>query len=102
MCDTNPMKRGAEESDELTEDDYELFMKPVETGAPDHDRLKRSVNAISKDNATRYCVQRLAETPVGKLCTKLGTNVQALVNVCSSDIEVSCILHCFMGGTRKV
>ena len=94
MCDRNPTKREAEGSDELTEEDYELFMKPIKTVA--HNRVKRSVNAISKENATRYCSERLAETPVGKMCAKLGTNVQALVNVCSSDIEVSCILHSYL------
>ena len=94
MCDRNPTKREAEVSDELTEEDYELFMKPLEAVA--HNRLKRSVNAISKENATRYCSERLAETPVGKMCAKLGTNVQALVKVCSSDVEVSCILHSYL------
>ena len=94
MCDRDPKKREAEESDELTEEDYELFMRPLE--AVVHNRLKRSVNAISKENATRYCSERLAETPVGKMCAKLGTNVQALVNVCSSDIAVSCILHSYL------
>ena len=94
MCDRDPKKREAEGSDELTEEDYELFMKPVETEA--HNRLKRSANVVSKDNATRYCAERLAETPVGKLCAKLGTNVQALVNVCSSDIEVSCVIHSYL------
>lgn len=94
MCDRYPTKREAEGSDELTEEDYELFMKPVEGVV--HNRLKRSVNVISKENATRYCFERLAETPVGKMCAKLGTNVQALVNVCSSDIEVSCIVHSYL------
>lgn len=85
MCDRDPKKRSLELSDDLTEEDYELFMKPLEPET--HRRRKRSV--ISKENATRYCHERLAETPVGKMCAKLGTNVQALVNVCSSDIEVS-------------
>ena len=26
---------------------------------------------------------------MGKLCAKMGTNVQALVNICATDIEVS-------------
>jgi len=86
MCDIDPRKRDFEWSDDLTEEDYELFMKPLDPEA--HNRQKRSVNLISKENATRYCTERLAETPVGKMCAKLGTNVQALVNVCASDIEV--------------
>lgn len=86
-CDRTPEKRDLQWSDDLTEEDYELFMKPLDPEA--HKRQKRSVNVISKENATRYCAERLAETPVGKMCAKLGTNVQALVNVCASDIEVS-------------
>ncbi|XP_068703048.1 von Willebrand factor D and EGF domain-containing protein-like isoform X2 [Montipora foliosa] len=87
MCDNRPMKgrkrRNIEVSDELTKEDYEFFMTPLEYNA--HDRIRRSI--VSKENATRYCAERLSETLVGKLCAKLGTNVQALVNVCSSDIE---------------
>ena len=74
-------------SDDLTDEDFRLFYNSLETDK--HKRSKRSVNSISKENATRYCNQKLADTPVGKLCAKMGTNVQALVNVCSSDIEVS-------------
>jgi len=86
MCDRAPKKRDLEWSDDLTKEDYESFMKPLDPEA--HKRQKRSVDVISKENATRYCAERLAETPVGKMCAKLGTNVQALVNVCASDIEV--------------
>ena len=77
----------AEGSDDLTDEDFRLFYNSLETDK--HKRSKRSVNSISKENATRYCNEKLADTPVGKLCAKMGTNVQALVNVCSSDIEVS-------------
>ena len=76
-----------EGSDDLTDEDFRLFYNSLETD--NHKRSKRSVNSISKENATRYCNEKLADTPVGKLCAKMGTNVQALVNVCSSDIEVS-------------
>ena len=86
MCDRSPEKRDLKWSDDLTDEDYELFMKPLDPEA--HKRQKRSVNVISKENVTRYCAERLAETPVGKMCAKLGTNVQALVNVCASDLEV--------------
>ncbi|XP_020629148.1 von Willebrand factor D and EGF domain-containing protein-like isoform X2 [Orbicella faveolata] len=85
MCDRSPEKRDLKWSDDLTDEDYELFMKPLDPEA--HKRQKRSVNVISKENVTRYCAERLAETPVGKMCAKLGTNVQALVNVCASDLE---------------
>jgi len=93
MCDRNPEKdrkrRDIEGSDELTHEDFEVLMTPLKSN--EHHREKRSV--VSKDNATRYCAERLLETRVGKLCAKLGTNVQALVDVCSADIEVS-FCHC--------
>ena len=76
-----------EGSDDLTDEDFRLYYNSLETG--NHKRSKRSVNSISKENATRYCNEKLAETPVGKLCAKMGTNVQALVNICATDIEVS-------------
>ncbi|XP_044176217.1 von Willebrand factor D and EGF domain-containing protein-like isoform X2 [Acropora millepora] len=89
MCDNNikpteeRKRRDIEGSDELTHEDFEVLMTPVKSN--EHHREKRSV--VSKENATRYCAERLLETRVGKLCAKLGTNVQALVNVCSADIE---------------
>ncbi|XP_074620010.1 uncharacterized protein LOC141878862 isoform X3 [Acropora palmata] len=87
MCDRNPEKdrkrRDIEGSDELTHEDFEVLMTPLKSN--EHHREKRSV--VSRDNATRYCTERLLETRVAKLCAKLGTNVQALVNVCSADIE---------------
>ena len=93
-CDSNPLAdregrdtRNIEGSDDLTEDDFKVFQDFLEIEP--HERPKRSLNPISKENATRYCAERLTETPVGKLCAKIGTNVQALVNICSSDIEVS-------------
>ncbi|PFX12492.1 von Willebrand factor D and EGF domain-containing protein [Stylophora pistillata] len=84
-CDNDPNKRDLQWSDDLTEEDYELFLEPLDSEA--HKRQRRSANVISKENATRYCAERLAETNVGKMCAKLGTNVQALVTVCASDIE---------------
>ena len=92
MCDRSPTKdrkrRDIEGSDELTHEDFEV-LTPLKSN--DHQRKKRSV--VSKDNATRYCAERLLETKVGKLCAKLGTNVQGLVDVCSADIEVG-FCHC--------
>lgn len=89
MCDRNPQKtrkrRDIEGSDELTHEDLEVLMTPFKSN--EHHRETRSV--VSKDNATRYCSQRLLETKVGKLCANLGTNVQALVDVCSADVAVS-------------
>lgn len=87
MCDRNPQKRDVEGSDDLTDEDFALFRDPSDNKLVR--RMKRSITPVSKDNATRYCAEKLAETQVGKLCAKLGANIQALVNVCSSDIEVS-------------
>lgn len=86
MCNRN-VKRDITNSDDLTEQDFELFKKRDHPEV--HKRPKRSILQVSKENATRYCTEKLADTTLGKLCAKLGTNIQALVNVCSADIEVS-------------
>ena len=92
MCDNNPEKtqkykkiRAIEGADDLTGEDLKMLMEPLKSNKS---RWEETV-VVSKDNATRYCAERLLETKVGKLCAKLGINVQALVNVCSADIEVS-------------
>lgn len=87
MCDRNPHKRDVEGSDDLTDEDFALLRNPSDNKLVR--RMKRSITPVSRHNATRHCTEKLAETKVGKLCAKLGVNVQALVNVCSSDIEVS-------------
>ena len=94
MCDNNPEKTEKttdnEGSDEVTQEDLEVPM----TNLTSNESLWEERPVVSKDNATRYCAERLLETKVGKLCANLGTNVQALVNVCSADIEVS-FYQCF-------
>ena len=92
MCDRST-KRDVEGSDDLTKDDFELFRKTTETQP--RTRQKRSLSLVSKENATQYCSEKIAETSVGRLCAKLGTNVQALVNVCSADIQVGICLFMF-------
>ena len=86
MCNRK-VERDITSSDDLTEDDFELFKKRDHPEV--HERQKRSIIQVSKENATRYCTEKLENTTIGKLCAKLGTNIQALVNVCSADIEVS-------------
>jgi len=73
--------------DNLTEEDIQLFKETPQL----HSRLKREIQlgSVPKKNATRYCAQRISETKIGKLCAKIGVNVQALVNTCSADVEVS-------------
>lgn len=84
LCDRD--KREAHFSDDPTEEDIQLFKQTPQL----QPRFKREsqVGQISKENATRYCAERISETEIGDLCAKVGVNVQALVNTCSADIEV--------------
>ena len=94
LCDRQS-KRDIHYSDDLTDEDYELLRKPLQHHH--HHRFKRAIPAaiVSKENATRYCVEKIAESEVGKLCADVGVNVQAYVNSCSVDIEVSYAIHTF-------
>jgi len=84
LCDRD--KRDVHYSDDPTEEDIQLFKQTPQL----QPRYKRAlqVGQISKENATRYCAERISETEIGDLCAKVGVNVQALVNTCSADIEV--------------
>lgn len=98
-------KRNVEYSDDLTDEDFELFQRlHFDSGV--HNRLRRAAPAISpfsKKNATHYCKKLIADTNIGKSCAKVGSNVQALVNSCSIDLEVKkfpfrffdCCCRCF-------
>lgn len=88
LCDRQ--KRDVHYSDHLTEEDFQL-LKQTPQPRP---RFRRElpVTPVSKENATRYCAERIFETKIGKLCAKVGVNVQALVNTCSADVEVSKLL----------
>lgn len=88
LCDRQS-KRDIHYSDDLTDEDYELLRKPLQPHH--HHRFKRAIPTpiVSKENATRYCVEKIAESEVGKLCADVGVNVQAYVNSCSVDIAVS-------------
>lgn len=85
LCDRD--KRDVHYSDDPTEEDFQLFQQTPQL----RDRIRRGapVGPVSKENATRYCAERISETKIGKLCAKMGVNVQALVNTCSADVEVS-------------
>ena len=85
LCDRQ--KRDIQFSDEPTDEDFRLFERTL----PLRKRHKRESERISKENATYYCEEKIAESKIGKLCAKLGINVQALVNVCSFDVEVKCL-----------
>ena len=83
-------KRNVEDSDDLTDEDFDLFQR-ANFGSGVHNRLRRAAPAISrfsKKNATHYCRKLIADTNIGKSCAKVGSNVQALVNSCSIDLEV--------------
>lgn len=85
LCDRQ--KRDIQFSDEPTDEDFHLFERTL----PLRNRHKRKSGRISKENATYYCEEKISKTHIGKLCAKLGINVQALVNVCSFDVEVKCL-----------
>ena len=85
LCDRK--KRDVHFSDDPTEEDMELFKQ---TRSSHHRRSRREVlKEISKENATRYCAERLSDTKIGKLCAQVGVNVDVLVHVCAADIQVS-------------
>ena len=85
LCDRD--KRDVHFSDDPTEEDFQTFKKFPQL----QPRLRRAaqLGQISKANATRYCAERISETEIGKMCAKVGVNVQALVNICSADVVVS-------------
>ena len=84
LCDVQ--KRDVSLSDDPTDEDFMLFSQTPQLRL----RVKRdAVFEVSKENATRYCAERISETKIGKLCAKVGVNVQALVNICSVDILVN-------------
>ena len=89
LCDRNPIKRDIHYSDELTDEDFELFKTPLLS--ENQDRFKRALPApvIPKQNATRYCTKKIADTKIGKICADVGVDVQALVDSCSLDVSVS-------------
>jgi len=76
-------------SDDLQEDDFDLFKSYLGSGG--YHRYKRALPSkprFTKENATLYCMEKVSNTKVGKLCASLGANVQAKVNSCSIDLEV--------------
>lgn len=96
LCDRD--KRDIHYTDDPTEQDFQLFKQTPML----RDRIRREAIAepVSKENATRYCAERISETKIGMLCAKVGVNVQALVNTCSSDVQVSknLLFNCKFGG----
>ena len=82
-------KRDVERSDDLTKEDFKLFRHSAwSRGSKRQKRASQAQAKFTKQNATRYCLERISDSDVGKLCAKLGANVQALVNSCSIDLEV--------------
>ena len=81
------------QSDALTDEDYEYFKEPGAFQSPSrvHLRTKRAAEAfpLSRENATRYCTEKLVESYMGKFCAKVGTDVHSFVNGCSADIMVN-------------
>ena len=102
LCDRKK-KRDVHYSDDLTDNDYELFKK---THGPGYqERLRRALPnpVVSLANATRYCSEKIADAKVGKLCSKVGVDVSALADSCALDISVSglYIIHLMTGPEEK-
>lgn len=85
LCDRQ--KRDIHYSDDVTDEDLQLFKHTLNA----HHRFRRAVadDQIPKENATRYCAERISDTKLGKLCAQFGVNVQQLVETCSADLEFS-------------
>lgn len=77
-------KRDVYSSDDPTEEDFQIFKKFPEL----QPRFKRAAK-ISKEDANRYCTERISDTKIGKICAKVGVNLQELVKTCALDLEVS-------------
>lgn len=77
-------KRDVYSSDDPTEEDFQIFKKSHQL----QPRFKRAPK-ISREEAIPYCTERISETNIGKICAKVGVNVQELVKTCSVDVEVS-------------
>lgn len=83
-------KRSIKYSDDLTDEDFELF-KLLHAGSKRSNRHKRASPPkakFSEGNATQYCKKRLSDTEIGKLCANLGANLQELVDSCAVDLRV--------------
>ncbi|XP_022807283.1 von Willebrand factor D and EGF domain-containing protein-like isoform X1 [Stylophora pistillata] len=85
LCDRD--KRDVHYTDDLTEEDVQIFKQTPQL-QPRYRRASQ-VGQLSKENATSYCAERISETEIGKLCAEVGVNVQALVNTCSADVELT-------------
>ena len=84
LCDRS--KRDIHYSDELTDQDFELFKRPLLSA--NHRRRARALRA-PKENATRYCTEKIADKKISKLCAEVGVDVQEMVDSCSLDIQVT-------------
>ncbi|XP_067040326.1 neurogenic locus notch homolog protein 1-like [Acropora muricata] len=96
LCDRD--KRDIHFSDEPTDEDFNLFKRAL----PSRKRHKREAGRISKENATYHCEERISKTKIGKLCEKIGIDVQALVNACSFDVETTADFSYALGGVDSL
>lgn len=74
-------KRDVYSSDNPTEEDFQIFKK--------YPQLQPRFKRASQKETFRYCANRISDTNIGKICAKVGVNVQELVKTCSVDVEVS-------------
>ncbi|XP_068719980.1 uncharacterized protein [Montipora capricornis] len=81
LCDRD--KRNIHFSDDLTEEDIELFKQTPPLRVR---RRREPAKQVLKEDSVQYCEERISDAKIGKLCAKVGVNVRALVSVCSDDI----------------
>ena len=82
-------RRNIKYTDDLTDEDFELFKRSVGSGVSiRHKRATSPKPQFPKANATQYCKEKISDTKLGKSCAKLGAHVQAMVNSCIIDLQV--------------
>lgn len=88
MCDRS-QQRSVHYSDDLTDEDYDLFKTPLPSETQGRFKRALPVPVISKKTATLYCTENIKNSAVGKRCADIGVDVQEYVESCSLDVSVS-------------
>ena len=87
-------KRNVRTSDDLEDDDHVFFSESPVPSASHHAHWRSKREApLSSENATKHCKEKLVESHVGKICTKLGLEMHALVESCALDLAVSILSY---------
>ena len=90
-------KRDIHFLDDLTDEDFALFKRYAGSGGSRrYKRASVGKPKFTKENATLYCMEKISNSEVGRLCSKLGVNVPAMVNSCSIDLQVKFLSFCII------